>query len=59
MTTKTTGWRKSTYSGANNDCVEIAGTRDRIRDSKNPAGPVLRVDLDSLLAAIKIDDIGN
>jgi hypothetical protein len=51
-----TKWRKSTHTGANNNCVEIAGTRDRVRDSKNP-GPVLRVDLGSLLTAIKTGDI--
>jgi hypothetical protein len=36
-------WRKSTRSGGNGDCVEIADL-DRgiaIRDSKNPAGPKL------------------
>lgn len=36
-------WRKSSYSGAGNDCVEIAlvGNGAGIRDSKNPGGPVL------------------
>ena len=51
-------WRKSTYSGENGGCVEIATlpgnraesdgvqvtTRTRavaLRDSKNPAGPIL------------------
>ncbi|WP_420848887.1 DUF397 domain-containing protein [Prauserella marina] len=31
-------WRKSTYSGGGNDCVEIADVRGGrlIRDSKNP-----------------------
>jgi hypothetical protein len=36
-------WRKSTYSGGNGDCVEVAGL-DRavaLRDSKNPDGPKL------------------
>lgn len=36
-------WRKSTFSGGNNDCVEMAcvtGVR-LVRDSKNPEGPVL------------------
>ena len=36
-------WRKSTYSGGNGDCVEVAGL-DRavaVRDSKNPGGPKL------------------
>jgi len=36
-------WRKSTYSGGeNNACVELACTLTAVRDSKNP-GPVLRV----------------
>lgn len=31
-------WRKSSHSGAGNDCVEIAlvETRAHVRDSKNP-----------------------
>jgi hypothetical protein len=35
-------WHKSTLSGANG-CVEVALVDDRVavRDSKNPAGPVL------------------
>jgi hypothetical protein len=38
-------WRKSSYSGANGDCVEIAdlpaGGR-AVRDSKNPDGGFFR-----------------
>jgi len=40
-------WRKSTYSGdQGGDCVEIAEvpTAIAIRDSKNPAGPLLTLD---------------
>lgn len=39
-------WRKSSYSEmSDNDCVEIRfdGPAVLIRDSKDPAGPVLRV----------------
>ena len=37
-------WKKSSYSGGNNNCVEVAqlgrsGTA--VRDSKDPGGPVL------------------
>jgi hypothetical protein len=39
-------WRKSSHSGAGNDCVELArfdaGTA--VRDSKNPDGPRLAFD---------------
>lgn len=40
-------WRKSSYSGLKKDgnCVEVAGAPDAVamRDSKDPAGPVLVV----------------
>lgn len=37
-------WKKSSFSGAEN-CVELAhlGTAIAIRDSKDPAGPVLTI----------------
>ncbi|NEC84677.1 DUF397 domain-containing protein [Streptomyces sp. SID12501] len=37
-------WVKSSYSGNNGNCVEIAalpGGSRALRDSKNPSGPVL------------------
>ncbi|MFD5282787.1 DUF397 domain-containing protein [Streptomyces rubrogriseus] len=39
-------WRKSSYSGSNGgECVEVAENRPTgtvpVRDSKNPAGPVV------------------
>ncbi len=43
MTTEQT-WIKSSYSGSEGNCVEVAGSPDDrvlIRDSKNPGGAVL------------------
>jgi uncharacterized protein DUF397 len=40
-----TRWKKSTRSGTNTDCVEVAHHRDAVRDSKNPR-IVLRFDRD-------------
>ena len=37
-------WFKSSYSGSQGDCVEVAwlsGGRVGVRDSKDPAGPAL------------------
>ena len=40
-----TEWRTSSYSGANNECVEVADTGhgQLVRDSKVPGGPTLRL----------------
>ncbi|HWE89277.1 MAG TPA: DUF397 domain-containing protein [Pseudonocardiaceae bacterium] len=48
-------WRKSSYTGAQSNCVELAHTRDQIRDSKDPNGPALAISLSSLLTAVKSD----
>jgi len=47
-------WRKSSYSGAQNNCLEVAPVREgtAVRDSKNPAGPVLRFPADSWRAFV-------
>ena len=39
----TANWRKSTYSGDQGACVELATVPNlvAVRDSKDPAGPVL------------------
>jgi Domain of unknown function (DUF397) len=37
-------WKKSSRSGAGNNCVEVAGLGDgarAVRDSTNPTGPAL------------------
>ncbi|WP_031508482.1 DUF397 domain-containing protein [Streptomyces megasporus] len=39
-------WRSSTYSGGNNECVEVADNVPGVvpvRDSKRPSGPVLGI----------------
>jgi hypothetical protein len=52
-------WRKSSYSNQDGNCVELAGTLERVRDSKNPSGPVLTVDLTAFLGAIKAGELGD
>jgi len=51
-----TQWRKASYSTESTTCVEIAGTLDRIRDSKNPDGPALPGDIVALIHAVKSAD---
>ena len=48
----TTTWRKSILSQPHSACIELANT-GLIRDSTNPHGPTLPVELPSMLAAIK------
>ena len=50
---RTEQWIKSSYSGHVGSCVELAPTSDRLRDSKDPAGPVLEVDVESFVRAVK------
>lgn len=45
-------WKKSSRTQGANNCVELAYV-GKVRDSKNPGGPVLSVDLPGLLAAVK------
>jgi hypothetical protein len=48
-------WRSSTYSGGNNECVEVADNIPRlvpVRDSKRPDGPVIVVSRDAWRAFI-------
>ena len=44
-------WRKSSYSSSQPNCVELANSA--VRDSKDPDGPVLSVDVTALVAAVK------
>ncbi|WP_424536186.1 DUF397 domain-containing protein [Sphaerisporangium viridialbum] len=49
-------WRKSTYSGQQENCVEVAvlaGGGYALRDSKNPDGPVLSSASDAWQAFIR------
>lgn len=46
-------WRKSGRSQNGANCVELRGTLDAVRDSKNPAGAVLRADIPGLIEAIR------
>jgi hypothetical protein len=51
-----TTWRKSSYSGGDNgsQCVELASTPNEVlvRDSKNAAGPLLRLPAGALAALV-------
>jgi Domain of unknown function (DUF397) len=51
-------WRKAVASQQNGNCVEVHRGLDGVRDSKNPSGPVLRVDLGVLLKAVKAGRLG-
>ena len=45
-------WRRSSYSDGDGNCVELAA-HGAVRDSKDPGGSVLNVDLTALVAAVK------
>jgi hypothetical protein len=46
-------WRTSSSSGSGGNCVQVRRDLAALRDSKDPNGPTLRVDLPGMLAAIK------
>lgn len=51
-------WRKASRSGGEGgNCVELAQVDNigAVRDSKSPAGGILRVDIGDLLDAVKAD----
>jgi hypothetical protein len=50
-------WRKSSRSGVQSNCVEL-GSTGAVRDSKNPVGPTLAVDLPALVTAVKSGRLG-
>lgn len=55
-------WRKSSHSGGQGNCVEVAGTPTAVgvRDSKDPSGPVLvftRPAWQAFVDAVKAGDL--
>jgi hypothetical protein len=47
-------WRKSSFSGSNGgSCIEVSSGLGTLRDSKNPAGPVLAAQVDLLVRHLK------
>lgn len=48
----TTRWRKSTRSGVESNCVEL-GNSGAVRDSKNPNGPTLTVNVSALVRWVR------
>ncbi|MEV0055997.1 DUF397 domain-containing protein [Saccharopolyspora shandongensis] len=50
----THAWQKSSYSNANGNCVELSGPLGLIRDSKDPEGPRLSVDVAAFVRAVKV-----
>ena len=51
--TETLSWRTSSFSGANNECVEVADLDDGarlVRDTKNRAGGTLHIGADAWAA---------
>jgi uncharacterized protein DUF397 len=46
-------WQKSSYTGPNGNCVELSLSRGLVRDSKDPDGPWLRVDIAAFVRAVQ------
>ncbi|WP_338597412.1 DUF397 domain-containing protein [Saccharopolyspora sp. SCSIO 74807] len=46
-------WRKSSRSQQGSDCVELSDDLRYLRDSKDPDGATLRVDVGAFVAAVK------
>lgn len=54
-------WRKSSYSGGGNDCVEVAfaGGDPLLRDSKDPAGGTIAVSATEWRALLGVIESGH
>jgi hypothetical protein len=54
-------WRKSSRSGGSTQtsCVELAGNLAAVRDSKNPDGPMLHVDVAAMVRAVRTGRLGD
>ncbi|MBB5068756.1 DUF397 domain-containing protein [Saccharopolyspora gloriosae] len=46
-------WLKSSRSQNGSACVEVSADLRLVRDSKDPSGPVLRVDVPAFTEAVK------
>lgn len=53
-----TTWRKSSFSSQGGDCVEIERSLGAVRDSKNPEGARLVVDVRLLIRAVRSGHLG-
>jgi hypothetical protein len=51
-------WQKSSYSSNGTACVEVSHDLAAVRDSKNPHGPMLSVDLRRFVHAVKRGGLG-
>jgi hypothetical protein len=58
-------WRKSTFSWANGDCVQVASRSRgvvRVRDTKDPRGPMLAFDRgqwNAFVGAVRTNGVGD
>ncbi|EGX55164.1 hypothetical protein SZN_34307 [Streptomyces zinciresistens K42] len=68
MTTENPQWFTSSYSNNGGQCIEVATNLAAscgvvpVRDSKNPAGPLLDISADSFasfVASVKVGEFGN